>query len=154
MLRGLADRVISALMKGMALRQSLHTQPYASRAAIVPYGVQHVLGAGGTETTGRRQPGRKRHFVQPQQKYQTPLHLANTRPTSRHRSSYGAVKTVRRGLNTTAQSFGRTVHCVRTASRMRRFMRLRNTALPSARGTVKPKRDGTPSPVRRQKAAK
>ena len=44
--------------------------------------------------------------------------------------------------------------CKRTASRIRRLMRLRTTALPSARGTVNPIRGPSLPGSRTQKAAK
>jgi hypothetical protein len=58
-------------------------------------------------------------------------------------------------LKTITQPAGRDANSLRTVSRIRRRMRFLLTALPSARGTVKPKRD-TPagSLLRRQKATK
>ena len=66
---------------------------------------------------------------------------------------------MRRGFSTTSQpGFSSSLRSL-TASLMRLFMRLRTTALPKARGVVKPKRDSKgdwgsgPGSRRRQKAA-
>jgi hypothetical protein len=54
-----------------------------------------------------------------------------------------------------AQFGGITLNWLRTASRIRRFSRLRSTALPKLRGTVKPNRAGIAAvPFRKQNAAK
>jgi hypothetical protein len=84
------------------------------------------------------------------------LHFSMILPVSRQSSSKEASRTVRRGLKTRAQSGAKRSNCSLTASRMRRRIRLRTTALPMARGKVKPTwgtRFGSPV-LRRQNTAK
>jgi hypothetical protein len=58
-------------------------------------------------------------------------------------------RVLRRGLNTIDHSEFRESSSSRTASRMRRRIRFRTTALPSARGVVKPTRGPGPRSVSR-----
>lgn len=66
------------------------------------------------------------------------MHLAKTRFSSQQRSVNPASSTLRRGLKTIIQLSGSVASSCRTASRMRRLIRLRTTDFPSARGVVKP----------------
>ncbi len=83
------------------------------------------------------------------------LHFARTRFNSERRSSNPASSTLRRGLMTIIQLSGKATSSCRTASRILRLIRLRTTALPKARGVVKPNRTGfCVSPPLRQNATK
>ena len=149
------NRVVSALVKRVTPAQPLQSHPYAAYYPVLCNGFTHVLRASWVISAGRRQERRNKELVPSQEDDQDCLHRANIRPTSRHKSSNGASKTERRGLKTTDQFAGRPSNCERTACRIRRLIRLRCTAFPTARGTVKPKREGTGSPVVcKQKQAK
>jgi hypothetical protein len=150
-----ADGIVPAFMERMATAEPFEAHPYSSQRATLRYGFHHVLGAGWIVAASRGQERRNKNLVKSESGDQDCLHRANTRPISRHRSLKGASRTVRLGLNTTAQSVGRVSSRVRTAARMRRLMRFRYTAFPTARGTVNPKREGRfASSLRRQNAAK
>ena len=83
------------------------------------------------------------------------LHCAKSLSTSFSRLAMGAVNAALRGLNTTSHLLSSCHKWRRTASRMRRLRRLRTTAFPFARETVKPTRGpGLPAGCARQKAAK
>ena len=151
----LMNRIVAAGMKRVAAPEPLQSQPDASHDAMFSDRFCHVFGAGWIKPARRGQKRRDHSLVDAQRGDQDCLHLANSRPTSRHTSSKGASKTLRLGLKMMAQFDGSACTCFRTASLNRRFRRLRSTAFPSVRGTVKPKRDGHGSPIsRRQNAAK
>src|ERR1017187_1832843 len=139
----------------MAAPQSLQAKPHATRHAVRSNGFHHVFRTSGGKTAGGGQKRGNQIFIALEGGDHNSLHRANIRPISLQSSSKGASRTLRRGLKTMEHRAGRFCRCLRTASRIRRFSRLRTTALPTARGTVKPKRVGNSlSPERRQKAAK
>ena len=125
----------------MATAQPKHSQPNAFDATVLRDCFHHVLGAGRIIAASGRQKRRDERLVPFQDTEDEALHLASTRFTSLQRSGNKASRTVRRGLNTTTQPMGSTANWARTAWRIRRLMRLRTTALPSARGHVNPKRE-------------
>jgi hypothetical protein len=115
----------------------------------------HVFGAGWIEPARRGQQGRHKSLVDFKNANQDSLHRAKILPTSRHKSSNGASRTLPLGLNTIAQFAGTDSMWLRTASLIRRFSRFRFTALPKLRGAVNPNRAGIELPsVRKQNAAK
>ena len=69
----------------------------------------------------------------------------NPRATSLATSAYGIPSTALRGWNTTSTGASTEGHDVRTASRMRRLMRLRSTEPPSILPTVNPTRSKFPA---------
>ncbi len=147
--------VITALMKGMAAAEPLHAHPHATQHSMPGNGFHHVHRTRRIVAAGRRQKRRNKQFVTLQNANQDSLHRANIRPISRRRSSKGASRTLRLGLKTMDQFSGEAWSSLPTASLIRRLMRFRRTALPSARGTVNPKReDTTPHLLCKQKAAK
>ncbi len=149
------DRIVTAFVERVAAAQPLHTQPHALNGSVFFDRLEHVLGACRIISASGRQERRDHQFVALEGHGYDCLHLANNRPTSRRKSSNGASSTLRRGLKTIFQLSGSRSNWDRTASRIRRFSRLRVTAFPNARGTVKPKRAGVGGPdARRQKAAK
>lgn len=75
-------------------------------------------------------------------------------PTSVSICRNGAVSAARRRLMTIQRCGSICASLLRSASRTRRFIRLRTTALPSARGAVKPILGPDVSGERQQKAAK
>jgi len=114
----------------------------------------HVLRTGGMKTAGGRQQRRDPPLVEPQKHDHCPLHRWNTFCTSARSSSNGAVSKILRGLKTTDHLASSPASCSRTHSRSRRLMRFRYTALPTARGTVKPTRGRSCSASARQNAVK
>ena len=74
--------------------------------------------------------------------------VAKILDTSSCNPANSAVSTVRRGCSTTSTSRVSKARFRRTASRMRRLMRLRSTALPRTRPAVRPTRGPKPEPDR------
>lgn len=103
----------------------------------------HVFGTSRVITASRRQKRRDEGLVPFQDTEEDRLHLANARFTSLQRSGNEASSAVRRGLKTKTQPCARAESSADTAARMRLLIRFRTTALPRARGQVKPKRDGS-----------
>ncbi len=114
----------------------------------------HVVRARRIKAASRRKKRRDPGFIKPQDKNQGPAHRRNMRSTSFSSSVKGADITERRGLITMDHCGLNWWSLLRTASRTRRLMRLRTTALPSARGTVKPIRGPAASGSHIQKATK
>ena len=142
-------------MERMASAQSSQAHPHALYRAMLSDCLHHVFRTSRIVAAGGRQKGRNKELVPFQDTDKDPLHLAKTRLTSPRNSVKGASRTVRRGLKTITQPVGRDASSLRTVSRSRRRIRFLLTALPSARGTVKPKRDTlVGSLLRRQKATK
>lgn len=100
--------------------------------------LHHVFRARWTKSTGSGKQRRDGELVQSQGENYEALHRENSLSTSRSRSVNPAARTLLRGLNTTEYSGPNLPNCSRTVSRNRRLIRFRTTALPSARGAVKP----------------
>ena len=154
----LPHRVEPAGMKRMAAHQAAQTHPYSLGHPVTLHGVPHVLRAGWIIPARRRKQRRDDELIQSNNSYdnspcEDPLHHANSFETARAISGRGVSKALRRGLITIDHwGFSPSRHDL-TASRKRRLMRFRTTALPMARGTVKPMCGQSCSRCRRQKAA-
>ena len=135
----------------MAAGQALQAQPDALRRTVVLNGLHHVFGTGGVEAASGRQQGRDPALVRAEQHQQ---HLSISLPISRSTCSQGAVRAPRRRFITIHQDGASRQKFRRRHSLTRRFMRLRPTAFPKARGVVKPTRAPSPAGLRQQKAAK
>ncbi len=143
-------------MQWMAAQQPQHTPPNAAQHAVFVDRFYHVFRTSGRKPARRRQVGRYETFVKTQSSDYGFLHCATNRSTSRRSSSTGAKIAGRRGLITISHSGPTSDSRTRSASRIRRFTRFRNTAFPKARGTVNPSL-GPPlgsRSTRRQNAAK
>jgi len=117
------------------------------------HGLAHVIRAGWVKAAGGREKGGHTQFVYAQDPNYDPLQRRNSFSTSRNRSGIGASSDLRRGLMTMDHcGFNRSMYW-RTASRKRRRIRLRVTALPTARVTVKPILGPTGSTSRTENAA-
>ena len=151
-----AHRIVAAGMERMTAAYPPHSHPYPSWNSIFFNGFHHVFGAGGIKAAGGRQERRDKLLIAAKHGHYCSLHRINTRAVSRHRSGKDASRTERRGLNTMNRLGRSKKSWDRAAARIRRLMRLRTTALPKARGTVKPTFAGSSgSPTRwRQNAAK
>ena len=150
----LANRVESALMERMAAPQAPQPHPDAARGAVLFDRLSHIFGARRVEAAGRGKHRRHPTFIYAQGLGYDPLQRRMRRSTSRRMSSAEASSVLRRGLITIHHCGFSCSSCSRTASRTRRRMRLRATALPTERGTVKPMCGPLASGFRRQKAAK
>src|SRR5271169_1072713 len=106
--------------------------------AVTSDGFERVLRTRGHETAGVRQHRRDESLVAPQQELDRLLHFClatraccaasrKARPTSSASSAKGKVKTLLRGLNTTSTGSSHDDSEARTASRIRRRIRLRST---------------------------
>ena len=138
----------------MAAAETAQPHPDPSCRAVPFDGFPHVVRTGRIEPAGRRQKGGDPTFVPTQTPRQEALHRKKRRSISRRSSVNGTFSDLRRGLMTIDHCGFSQSRCWRTASRMRRRMRLRTTAFPIARGRVKPIRGVSLSATRRQKAAK
>jgi len=153
----LTHGVEAAGMKRMTTRQPAQSHPQATDRSIPFHRFPHVVRTARIEAAGRGEQWRKRDFVQPQHPDHEPLQRKKRRSTSLCSSGSGALRAFNRGLMTMDHwGFSRS-RAKRTASRNRRLMRLRTTAGPRARGTVKPMRgpeqaSPLPSPSGKQKA--
>ena len=132
------DGIDPAGLKRMAARQPAQPHPKSPRRAVPLHGFAHVLRAGRIEAAGGRQQGGHTQLVYAQTAAYDPLQRRKNFSTSRRSSGIGASNALRRGLMTMDHCGFNRSRWNRTASRTRRRMRLRTTALPSARGTVKP----------------
>lgn len=142
-------------MKGVASAQSQQTHPHTLYRAMLSDCFHHVFRTSGIVATGRRQQGRDKKLVPFQDTDKDSLHLVKTRFTSLRNSTKGASRTVRRGLKTMTQPAGSDANSLRIVSRSRRRIRFLWTALPRARGTVKPSRDKSAGlPLRKQNTTK
>jgi len=143
----------------MAAAQALHAEPQTAPGTEPFNRFPHVIRAGRIETAGGRQKRGHSRLIYAQKadqgRTQSCLeHLLNRRSISRSRSANGHSIAARRGLITTDHGW---VSCAKrwlTASRNLRRSRLRTTALPMARGTVKPMYGPLRSGWHRQNAAK
>lgn len=134
----LPDGIETAGVKWVTAQKASRSEVYAADGTVFLDRLAHVFGAGRVEAAGGRQKRREKALVGAQQKDQDLAHRSTTLSTSRFNSSNEASRARRLGLMTISQ-FG-PISGIRTrkASRTRRRMRLRTTALPSARGTVNP----------------
>lgn len=129
----------------MAPGQAPKTKPDSAPHAVAANRLGHVDGTGGMKPAGVGQQWGEPPFVQTKNgDYQVP-HTRKTLSTSRLNSVKGAAGTALRGWNTRSRPAAKWANSSRTASRIRRRMRLRTTELPSRRGTVKPIRAGAVS---------
>jgi hypothetical protein len=125
-------------MKWMATAQTFQPQPDSLRHAMQLHGLHHVYRTCRMKPASRWKHRRKPALVEAKQSKNDYLHRDATFATSRRISSKGASRQARRGLNTTIQRLPKEWRSKRTASRTRRRIRFRTTALPSALGVVKP----------------
>jgi len=140
----------------MAAQQPQQASPNSTQNTVSFNRFHHVFRTGGRKPAGRRQKRRHKAFVEPQSSNYGLLHCVTNRSTSRRSSSNGATIAGRRGLITMSHSGATSDNRTRSASRILRFTRFRNTAFPKARGTVNPSLGpllGSRS-TRRQNAAK
>ena len=150
----LSHWVKAASMKRMAAEQAHGSHPHAADDAVLSHGLHHVLRTSRVEAASRRQHGRKPTLIDTKNANHEFLHRENSLITSLSITCLDATNTGFRGLKTTAHPAGKSRKCSRTASRINLFMRLRTTALPIERGTVKPTRGGSAPSESRQKAIK
>lgn len=100
--------------------------------------IKHVFRTGRVVTASRRQQRRYPSLVEAQCGDGYGLHLSLNFRTSACNSANVARSALRRGFTTTSHCGPNSGSSKRRASRIRRLMRLRVTALPIARGTVSP----------------
>ncbi len=146
----------TAGMKRMAAAQTPQTQPDPTHGAMMGNGLGHVLRASGAKAAGRRQQRRKPSLVKCQRANQPGAnhreHRAISFSTSARSRSRGASSATRRGLKTIQHLAGNRCRSSRISSRSRRRMRFRWTDLPTARGSVNPKRGPSAGSRSRQNA--
>ena len=150
----LADGIVAARVKRMAARQPAQPHPDSLGSAVTLHGLAHIVRTGRKIAAGRRKEWRNQELVPAEGAVDKPLHRRNRRSTSRCSSTMGASKALRRGLMTMDHCGLNRSRWRRTASRTRRLIRFRTTALPIARGTVNPIRGPSGCGSRTQKAAK
>ena len=121
-------------MQWMAARDALHPHPDSARHPIAANRFQRIFRAGGIEAAGRRERRRYEELISAQQGYGAALQRRKSFSTSRWISANGASNAFLRGLMTSELCGSNSWRRRRTASRTRRRIRLRTTALPSARG--------------------
>jgi hypothetical protein len=141
-------------VKRMAAQQSFQAHPDPSRRAVFFHGLTHILRTCRMKPAGRRQQRGETNLVNPQGYEDSPLHRRKSLSISRSSSGKGASFAFLRGLMTIEHCGLRRCRQSRAASRTRLLMRLRTTALPSARGTVNPILGPCSSAVRAQNAVK
>jgi len=135
------NRVITALMKWMAAAEPFQPQPDAAQDTVSRDGVHHVLRTGRPEAARRRQPGRNGCFIKSQQaENDHARHRSISLSNCRVNSANGASAAARRGFRTMSNAGSICFNRTRSCSRIRRRIRLRITAFPTARGIVKPMR--------------
>ena len=144
-----------ARMERVASAQPQQAHPHALYWAMLSDCFHHVFRTSRIVAARRGQKRRDKQLVPFQDTDKELLHLLKTRFTSPHSSPKGASRTVRRGLKTRIHPAGSAESSFRTASRSRRRMRFLLTALPRARGRVKPNRETVVgSSLRRQNTTK
>jgi hypothetical protein len=114
----------------------------------------HVLRACRVEPAGRGEQRRDSNLIDSQGYDDRPLHRRKSLSISRSSSGNGTSFAFLRGLMIIEHAGFSRFRQIRAASRTLLLMRLRTTALPSARGTVKPILGPRSSPVRVQNAVK
>jgi hypothetical protein len=153
----LAHGVETAGMKRMTTRQPAQSHPHAPDRSVPFHRFSHVTRTTRIEAARRGEQWGKRDLIQSQRPDHEPLQRWKRRSTSRCSSGKGALRAFNRGLMTMDHCGFSRSNVKRTASRNRRLMRLRMTAGPSARGTVRPMRgpeqvSRRSNPSRKQKA--
>jgi hypothetical protein len=128
----------SAGVERMAFHQAFQTQPNAWHNAKASYRFAHIFGTCGMETASRRQPGGYGELIETERTDHSGLSPRNSFWISCSISGYVHSRAFRRGLITIDHRGFNPARCCRTASRTRRLMRFRTTALPRARGVVNP----------------
>ena len=147
-------RVDSPRVERMAPRQTPRREPAAPGGAEPSDRFARIDRTSGMKPASRWEQWRDPLFVGVQDRDQEALHCRKTLLTSRRNSSNGAAAAARLGLNTTSHRRSSLSISWRTASRRRRLIRFRMTALPSARGVVRPIRGPSGSLRERQNARK
>lgn len=138
----------------MTTKEPPDSQPQTRQQTMLFDGLVHIFRAGWVKTACGRKQRRYAPLVQTQDACHEFTHRSNSRRTSVSRVRNSIESRGLRGLNTMSHTGGRPARFSRTASRIRRFMRLRTTAFPIARGTVKPTRGpSSRDSCRRQNAA-
>ena len=138
----------------MAAREPAQTHPDTPGRAVTFNGFVHIFRTARVEAARGGQKGGDTNLIYAESPRQDPLQRRRSRSTSLRISAMGASSALRRGLMTMDHwGFSRSRQR-RIASRTRRRIRLRMTALPTARGRVKPIRGPSASGSRRQNAAK
>ena len=155
--------VKTAFVERMTAAEAFQAKPHARPGSMNRDRLAHVVRAGGVKTACRRKERRNQSLVRGDESDEdrarcpgnpASLHRKKRRRTSACSSLNKQSRVVRRGLKTMDHSGLSWASSRRAASRIRRRIRLRTTALPSARGVVKPTRGPGQSGVERQKAAK
>lgn len=151
--------VYAARAERVAAGKTFQSQPAAAPYAEALNGFARIIRAGRIEAAGGRQEGGHSSLVYAQNADQglpdsIPEQRRKSFMTSCCRVGKGQSMDERRGLITMDHGEPSWPSPRRTASRKRRLMRLRTTAGPSARGTVKPMRGPAESGSSKQNAAK
>src|SRR5271165_4311230 len=139
----------------MAAQQASNGKQASANYAVTLDGFHRVLRARGHEPAGVRQHRRDKSLIAPQHKLERLLHFCpvprarcaakrKARATSSTSTAKGKARTLFRGLNTTSTAPSHAGHESRTASRIRRRMRLRSTDPPNTLPTVNPIRGPVP----------
>ena len=157
--------IVARTGKGLTAQQPRNRKACPAQGAVAFHRLQGVFRTGGNEPAGVRQHRRNPPLVTAQGELDGCLHFrfplagcpscasrarstanCNPRATSCATSANGRPRTDLRGLNITSTGPSCAGHELRTASRMRRLMRLRSTAPPRILPTVNPTRsEGSPS---------
>src|ERR1035441_3681674 len=148
----------SRAREGMPPQQPRGSQQASANHAVALDSLDRILRAGGNEAAGMWQHGRDHSLVAPQYELHRLPHFCSpvrarcaasrkARVTSLTNSAKGTLLTLFRGLNTTSMGPSQASTESRTASRIRRLMRLRWTAPPKTLPTVNPTRGVLPAPV-------
>src|SRR5882762_7214681 len=142
--------IVSALHEGVATKQTKRRHRTPAQHAETLNRFLGILRASGDVTAGGQQPRRQQPLINSQERDDGSFHLpppadfcktvSKARPTSFTTTANSALRMTRFGFITTSIGGALTGRVIRTASRIRRRMRLRSTAPPSARLTVKPMR--------------
>ena len=162
------DRVEATRMKRVAFTDTQKCHAGSSHGTMLLNRFHGVYRAGGMKAAGGREHRGNQTLVELQDGDEEVSHgasggrssivgasgrLASRRwssfSTFRSTSAQGASSKALRGLKTRSKPYGKRSLLSLTHSRNRRLMRLRATALPKARGQVKPKRAGRSTPVLR-----
>ncbi len=128
-------------MKRVAAGDAGQAEADSAKGAMPGDSFHHIFRTSGAKTAGGGQHGGDAAFIKAEKGDSQPLHFRKSLSTSTRRLGKGAVCAERRGFNTMSQpGFNCSLRSL-IASLIRLLMRLRITALPSARGVVNPKRD-------------
>jgi hypothetical protein len=141
----------------MTAQQPPSRQQTSTHCAVTLDGFHRIFRTSRHEATRMRQHRRDQPLVGPQCELDQRPHLSasatrarcaarrRARATSPKSSAKGAVKTLLRGLKTMSTGPSQAAGDSRTASRIRRLIRLRATAPPSTLPTVNPTRGSVPA---------